>query len=104
MIAYAYSTDVCKQKQILTYFGEKNTQNCGYCNALECLPEKQSKNVQNQIKSRILEKLQNDSMSLKELDQSIADYTTFEIGESIRLLLNSKKILLTDTNKLKLNI
>ncbi|MDB4015991.1 hypothetical protein N8345_01230 [Flavobacteriaceae bacterium] len=43
-------------------------------------------------------------MSLKELDQSIADFTTFEIGETIRMQLNSKELLLTDTNKLKLNI
>jgi len=43
-------------------------------------------------------------MSLKELDQSIADFTTFEIVETIRMQLNSKELLLTDTNKLKLNI
>ena len=57
-----------------------------------------------EIKNRIAEELQNGAMSLKELDQSIADYTTFEIGETIRLLLNSKELHLTDTNKLKLNI
>ena len=60
--------------------------------------------MQIELKNRIAEELQNGSMSLKELDQSIADYTTFEIGETIRLLLNSKELLLTDTNKLKLNI
>ena len=104
MITFAFSTDTCKQKQILSYFGEHATEKCGRCNALECLPEKQAKAVQIEIKNRIAGELQNGSMSLKELDQSIADYTTLEIGETIRLLLNSKELLLTDTNKLKLNI
>ena len=104
MITFAFSTDTCKQKQILSYFGEHAAEKCGRCNALECLPKKQVKAVQIEIKNRITEELQNESMSLKELDQSIADFTTFEIGETIRLLLNSKELLLTDTNKLKLNI
>ena len=42
-------------------------------------------------------------MSLKDLDQSIADYTTFEIGESVRLLLENNNIILTTDNKLKIN-
>ena len=104
MITFAFSTDTCKQKQIISYFGEDATEKCGRCNALECLPKKQAKADQIEIKNRIAEELQNGAMSLKELDQSIADYTTFEIGETIRLLLNSKELHLTDTNKLKLNI
>ncbi len=43
-------------------------------------------------------------MSFKELDQSISDYSTFEIGECIRSLLNSKELLLTNMDKLKLNL
>jgi superfamily II DNA helicase RecQ len=104
MISFAFSTETCKQKQILAYFGEHTTENCGRCNALECLPKKQVKTVQIEIKNRIAAELQNGARSLKELDQSIADYTTFEIGESIRMQLSTKELLLTDTNKLKLNI
>jgi superfamily II DNA helicase RecQ len=104
MISFAFSTETCKQKQILAYFGEHTTENCGRCNALECLPKKQVKTVQIEIKNRIVAELQNGARSLKELDQSIADYTTFEIGESIRMQLSTKELLLTNTNKLKLNI
>lgn len=104
MITFAFSTDRCKQKQILSYFGEHTFKKCGQCNALECLPKKQVKTAQIQIKNRIVEELQNGAMSLKELNQSIADFTTFEIGETIRMQLNSKELLLTDTNKLKLNM
>ena len=42
-------------------------------------------------------------MSLKDLDQSIADYITFEIGESVRLLLEKNDVILTTDNKLKIN-
>jgi len=42
-------------------------------------------------------------MSLKDLDQSIADYTTFEIGECVRLLLENNDVILTTDNKLKIN-
>ena len=104
MISFAFSTASCKQKQILAYFGEHTTEKCGRCNALECLPKKQVKTVQIEIKNRIVAELQNGARSLKELDQSIADYTTFEIGESIRMQLSTKELLLTNTNKLKLNI
>ena len=51
----------------------------------------------------IIEKLQINKMSLKDLDQSIADYTTFEIGECVRLLLENNDVILTSDNKLKIN-
>ena len=57
-----------------------------------------------EIRNRIMEELKKGEMSLKELDQSISDYSTFEIGEAIRFLLNSKDLLLTNMDKLKLNI
>jgi ATP-dependent DNA helicase RecQ len=101
VIAYAYSTNDCKQKQILNYFGEKSKEKCKQCNASECLSPKH--NVESIIREIIIEKLQINKMSLKDLDQSIADYTTFEIGESVRLLLENNDVILTTDNKLKIN-
>ncbi|MDO7591054.1 MAG: RecQ family ATP-dependent DNA helicase [Flavobacteriaceae bacterium] len=101
VIAYAYSTNDCKQKQILNYFGEKSKEKCKQCNASECLSPKH--NVESIIREIIIEKLQINKMSLKDLDQSIADYTTFEIGECVRLLLENNDVILTTDNKLKIN-
>ena len=70
VIAYAYSTNDCKQKQILNYFGEKSKEKCKQCNASECLSPKH--NVESIIREIIIEKLQINKMSLKDLDQSIA--------------------------------
>ena len=40
IISYAYSTEVCKQRQILNYFGENSKEKCKKCNASECLTKK----------------------------------------------------------------
>ena len=66
--------------------------------------KKSNKKDKIEIRNRIIEELKKDEMSLKELDQSISDYSTFEIGEAIRFLLNSNDLLLTNMDKLKLNI
>ena len=100
IIEFAYSTKACKQKQILNYFGEKNTQKCMKCNALEC---SQTNTIDHKLLSElILEHIKENLISLKELDQSISDYSTFDIGESVRILLENKKVLLTKDNKLKI--
>ncbi|MDG2491904.1 MAG: RecQ family ATP-dependent DNA helicase [Flavobacteriaceae bacterium] len=100
IIEFAYSTKACKQKQILNYFGEKNTQKCMKCNALEC---SQTNTIDHKLLSElILDHIKENLVSLKELDQSISDYSTFDIGESVRILLENKKVLLTKYNKLKI--
>ena len=104
MINYAFNTERCKHDQILNYFGEKYKGKCCNCNALECNSKKVTKKDKIEIRNRIIEELKKDEMSLKELDQSISDYSTFEIGEAIRFLLNSNDLLLTNMDKLKLNI
>ena len=104
MINYAFDTERCKHNQILNYFGEKNKEKCGSCNAKECDLKKPTKKRQIEIKNKIIEELKKGEMSFKELDQSISDYSTFEIGECIRSLLNSKELLLTNMDKLKLNL
>ena len=40
IISYAYSTEECKQRQILNYFGENSKEKCKKCNASECLTKK----------------------------------------------------------------
>ena len=104
MINYAFNTERCKHDQILSYFGEKYKGKCGNCNALECNSKKVAKKDKIEIRNRIIEELKKGEMNLKELDQSISDYSTFEIGEAIKFLLNSKDLLLTNMDKLKLNI
>ena len=100
IIEFAYSTKACKQKQILNYFGEKNTQKCMKCNALEC---SQTNTIDHKLLSElILDHIKENLVSLKELDQSISDYSTFDIRESVRILLENKKVLLTKYNKLKI--
>jgi len=104
MINYAFDTERCKHSQILNYFGEKNKGKCGTCNARECDLKKLTKKRQIEISNKIIKELEKGEMSLKDLDQSISDYSTFEIGECIRSLLNSKELLLTNMDKLKLNL
>lgn len=38
IIYYATQTEICREKLILRYFGEKSTQNCGHCDVCQRLP------------------------------------------------------------------
>lgn len=51
MIEYAVSTEKCRSRQLLEYFGEKNACNCGRCDV--CFDKKKSQNAKSEAFSSI---------------------------------------------------
>jgi len=60
LIYYATQKEICRERLILRYFGEKSTENCGYCDV--CKKEKQYLNAES-----ILEFLEESPKSIREI-------------------------------------
>lgn len=102
IIKYVINDEVCKSIQLLRYFGEKNTKKCGICSV--CAKDKTipSKEEVKLISSKILLLLEEKELSSKELCEKIT-FADEKILFVIRLLLDSKKIILNVKNQYLLN-
>ena len=73
MIDYASSTDKCRSRMLLHYFGEKNEHNCGICDA--CVNKKKAAALSNhdfaEIRKQILSRVAQRSYTPDVLQQSL---------------------------------
>lgn len=83
-------TDYCKMKMILTYFGEKNAQNCHKCYV--CRPLNSTQNLSAQILNALNEK----PMTFDEVRAKLNLSGKEEIFETLVSLLNEHKIKMLD--------
>lgn len=83
-------TDYCKMKMILTYFGEKNAQNCHNCYI--CQPLNSTQNLSAQILNALNEK----PMTFDEVRAKLNLSGKEEIFETLVSLLNEHKIKMLD--------
>lgn len=86
---YVESNDYCKMKLILSYFGEKNSKNCGQCSV--CEKNKRSifgKNVSEQIIKLLTKK----PATIEELSIQLSYQPKESILENLIFLLDSGKI------------
>ena len=83
-------TDYCKMKMILTYFGEKNAQNCHKCYICQPLNSTQNLSVQ------ILNVLNEKPMTFDEVRAKLNLSGKEEIFETLVSLLNEHKIKMLD--------
>lgn len=86
----------CRNLQITNYFGERNTNNCGMCSV--CLKEQNTKIVNiNKLCTSILAELQQKDASVNKLQKNLY-IDKEELIKALRLLLDQKKIQLTNIN------
>ena len=83
-------TDYCKMKMILTYFGEKNAQNCHKCYV--CQPLNSTQNLSAQILNALNEK----PLTFDEVRAKLNLSGKEEIFETLVSLLNEHKIKMLD--------
>ena len=96
MINYVSSSNHCRSKLLLDYFGEENTINCGICDV--CL----NKNNSNTVKDKILSLLKDKGpQTLNSIITSINDEPNKTI-DAIRLLIDNKEIISTDNITFKI--
>lgn len=90
MISYASNDYVCRSRQLLRYFGETNTKDCGHCDV--CIGERRSSmpkddSTINKILSLLSDKKRHQINEITSIDAS-----TPEIDKAIRFLASEEKI------------
>ncbi|WP_417430751.1 RecQ family ATP-dependent DNA helicase [Halpernia sp.] len=92
--------DYCKMKLILSYFGEKNVQDCGICNVCE-----HSKNFINPktLSENILHLLKEKKLTMEQICVQIPQFPKEKILENVILLLDLEKIKMADFKTYTLN-
>ena len=101
VLGYIENDLVCKQLQLLNYFGEDSTEKCGKCSV--CLAHSTSSNssdlktVQNHIRSVLKEQNMNSRQLIEDLP-----YNEKDILNVLKLLLEHQIIELTPSNSYKL--
>lgn len=86
---YVENKDYCKMKLILSYFGEKNSKNCGQCSV--CEKNKQSIFGKN-ISVQIINLLSKKSSTIEEISVQLSYHSKENILENLIFLLDSGKV------------
>lgn len=86
---YTQNNDVCKMRLILSYFGEKNSKNCGQCSV--CEQQKQSIFGSN-ISQEIIKVLNTKPATIDEIAIQLSYYQKENILENLIDLLDSNKV------------
>ncbi|WP_452600939.1 RecQ family ATP-dependent DNA helicase [Pontimicrobium sp. MEBiC06410] len=100
VLSYVSNNTICKSVQLLTYFQEKNTKDCGICSV--CIKKSKKKTQKNKsVKNYILEALEEKHLSSRELFES-SSFTEEQIKNTLKELLEHNIITITITNTYKL--
>jgi hypothetical protein len=99
VIDYIKNDRVCRQMQLLTYFGEHINEPCGICSVCIQKSKKTEKPLES-IEESILSLLHNNSLSSRELHESL-NCNEDSLVEAIKRLLEGNKIEITTNNQYK---
>ena len=96
ILNYINTTDVCRSKQLLKYFGENNAENCGICDI--CLRENQGNFNTQTIQLQIIKALRTKPLSSRALIAHL-DYKEEHILKTLRILLENELIRINSKNE-----
>ena len=96
VLRYVKTTDQCKSRMILAYFGEKNTVNCGICSFCSAVKQKTTTTIS--IRDLILESLTEKPLSSRELFKSLP-YSEQVLILALKELLEDEKIKILPSNQ-----
>ncbi len=100
VINYVNNDTVCKNRQLLAYFGEKSKDNCGICSV--CVKDKSNNEISSSnLTQQILMALEQEDLSSRQLLMSI-NCTESTLIEALKILIETKKIKITDSNTYRL--
>ncbi|MDN3594305.1 RecQ family ATP-dependent DNA helicase [Zunongwangia endophytica] len=103
VLTYIDNDKTCRSKQLLSYFGEKEIDNCGICSV--CTKQqagKLTRDLMNMIYLELMKKLRHSEKSSRELVAELA-FSESHILEVLRLLVEKNRIKRTPTNTYKAN-
>lgn len=95
---FIQEADFCKMKLILSYFGEKDAENCGKCSV--CRKRTNSKRT---LSTDIFQQLGQKPMSLDEISAQLSLYTKESIADTLIFLLDIGKIKMLNYKTYMLN-
>ncbi|APY09429.1 recombinase RecQ [Winogradskyella sp. J14-2] len=97
VVNYINNDTICRNRQLLAYFGEKITKNCGLCSVcLQKTTHLQTK-TNNNVADKILKALEKEDLSSRQLLLTIS-CTQSELLETLKMLIATKKIIITNSN------
>lgn len=100
VLNYINNDDLCKSVQLLSYFGEKETSNCGVCSV--CISRKPAKVADSKvITKKIIEALESENLSSRSLFERL-NFSETQINNILKVLLEQEIISITKTNTYKL--
>lgn len=101
VLNYIYNDNICKSIQLLSYFGETNSKNCGICSV--CIQNKTtiSDPVEANYLAQIISVLKEKELSSRELNELLPIKST-QINLLLKRLLESDQIKITNKNTYKL--
>lgn len=96
ILSYIDNNTVCRSKQLLTYFGEKTTDNCGICDV--CLKNKNTQLNKKDVRQSILSILQYNAASSRTI-QATLNLESNIVLSTLRALLENGEIKLNSKNE-----
>lgn len=91
MISYAQNQKVCKQQQLLSYFGETKEDVCNQCSSISC-PTIEEAMDSSQLATLLLKILKNGPLSAHQLKLSLPDHPATEIAKALEWLEEHNQI------------
>ena len=101
VIAYTENDKLCRSRQLLEYFGEKDSGNCGTCSVCRPVEEKLSREVMKKIYFEIVGLLEEKELTSREMTERLA-FPEDHILKVLQLLVEKGAVARAAGNKYKL--
>ena len=101
VIQYAESTDDCRSKMLLEYFGQLNAPTCGECDICKENDEGIKNKIYNEIKSEVKGTLAKEESSVYDLVES-SQFPEKKLLEVIRIMMDNDEVKTSENNKIRL--
>lgn len=101
VLKYVANNEKCRSRQLLEYFGEKNTKDCGICSVCRKKNSVLTRKEMNTIYKKVATILRNKESSSRELTQQI-EYSEEHIIKVLQLLVEKNILSRTADNKYKI--
>ena len=97
-IAYLQNKNTCRNKQLLAYFSEVISDDCGICD--NCLAKKHKNTPIKTVSEAILKILEDKAYTSIQIIENLS-FSEKEVLNSLKILLEQNKIAITSQNKIK---
>jgi ATP-dependent DNA helicase RecQ len=105
MFSYCATDHRCRSRQLLAYFGETNTDDCGHCDVCLEAKQKQFNHAEfDEIMTEIVSLISIKPHSLRELVDHVSDHREEKVLKVVRWLIEHEEISYDTDNKLTFRI